>query len=72
MRLSYHADTVALYLHLSKAPGVDAVEVSEGVVADLHAEGRIVGLDIQHAGHLELSTLDVRGLPDLNVQHRAA
>ena len=72
MRFSYHADTDSLYVHFSESPGSDAVEVSEDVVADVDEQVRIGGLDIQYASRFDLSTLDVRGLPGLNVQHRAA
>ena len=72
MRFSYHADTDSLYVHLTETPGADAVEVSDDVVADLDADGRLVGLDIQHASRFDLSTLDVQGLPGVAVTLKAA
>lgn len=64
MRLSYDRDTDSLYIHLNERPGADAVEVSEGVVLDLDAEGRPVGIDVQHASRVaDLSRLLVEHVP---------
>ena len=49
MELSCRADTDTLYVELSARPGVDAAEISDGVVADFDAEGRLVGLWIEQA-----------------------
>lgn len=64
MRLSYHADTDSLYIHLVEHPGVEAREVAEGVVVDFDAEGKPVGIDIDHAQKiLDLTTLEAESLP---------
>lgn len=64
MRLSYHADTDSLYIHLVGRPGVEAREVAPGVVVDFDAEGKAVGIDIDHAQNiLDLSTLEAESLP---------
>jgi uncharacterized protein YuzE len=49
MKLSYFADTDSLYIDLADRPAVDSREVSDGVVLDFDAEGRVVGIDIDHA-----------------------
>jgi len=49
MKLSYFADTDSLYIDLADRPAVDSREVSDGVVLDFYAEGRVVGIDIDHA-----------------------
>ena len=64
MRLHYYADTDSLYIDLATAPSVDSQEISEGLVADYDDQGRIVGLDIQHASErLDLSTIEAVDLP---------
>ena len=42
MKLNYHADTDSLYIELSERPSVDSRVISEGVVVDYDAEGRVV------------------------------
>ena len=64
MRLSYHADTDSLYIHLVDYPGVEAREVAPGIVIDFDAEGKPVGIDIDHAQNvLDLTTLEAESLP---------
>jgi len=64
MRLSYHADTDSLYIHLVEHPGVEAREVAAGVVVDFDANGKPVGIDIDHAQNvLDLTTLEAESLP---------
>ncbi|PZR99283.1 MAG: hypothetical protein DLM69_07525 [Candidatus Chloroheliales bacterium] len=47
-RFSYHPDTDALYIHLSEKPSADSDEVAPGVVFDYDANGKLVGIDIDH------------------------
>ena len=64
MKLHYYPETDSLYIELQSRPGVEAREISSGLVADLDATGRIVGFDIDHASeHLDLSTLETIDLP---------
>lgn len=64
MRLSYHADTDSLYIHLVERPGAEAREVAPGIVVDFDAEGKPVGIDIDQAQNiLDLTTLDAESLP---------
>lgn len=64
MKLHYDNETDSLYIELSPAPGADAREIADGLVADFDADGNLVGLDIQHArAKLDLTTLDAPGLP---------
>jgi len=51
MKLNYHADTDSLYIEFSERPSVDSREISEGVIVDYDAEGRVVGIDIDNAGN---------------------
>ncbi len=64
MRLSYHADTDSLYIHLVERPGVEAREIAPGVVVDFDADEKPVGIDIEHAQNiLDLTTLEAESLP---------
>ena len=69
MKLLYDPDTDSLYIDLNARPGADAQEITDGLVIDFDAEGRPVGIDIQHASrNLDLSTLETHALPALRVK----
>jgi uncharacterized protein YuzE len=71
MKLCYDPDTDSLYIDLNARPGADAREAVDGLVVDFDAEGRPVGIDIQHASRdLDLSTLQTEALPVLEVKMR--
>ena len=64
MKLHYDTQTDSLYIDLADRPSADSREISDGLVADFDAQGRIVGLDIEHASkHLDLATLETEHLP---------
>jgi uncharacterized protein YuzE len=64
MKLHYYAETDTLYIELRDGAGVEVREIAEGLNADLDAEGRVVGLDIDHAStKLDLTTLETVALP---------
>ena len=59
MKVYYDQETDSLYIDLCNKPGVDADEVSPGVVLDFDADRKLVGIDIQHASSIvDLSALD--------------
>jgi uncharacterized protein YuzE len=69
MKLFYDPDTDSLYIDLNARPGADAREIADGLVVDFDAEGRPVGIDIQHASrNLDLTTLETHALPAFNVK----
>ena len=69
MKLHYYSDTDSLYIDLKDLPSADSREVADGVVLDLDAAGKIVGIDIQHASErLDLKTLEAQDLPAANVR----
>ena len=69
MKLVYDRDTDSLYIDLNARPGADAREIADGLVVDFDAEGRPVGIDIQHASRsLDLTTLETQALPAFNVK----
>ena len=64
MKLHYYSETDSLYIELSGRPGVETREIAEGLVADIDAQGAVVGFDIDGASKkLDLSTLETIALP---------
>ncbi len=69
MKLHYYAETDSLYIELSPRPSADSREVVDGLVADLDAEGNVVGIDIDQASKkLDLGTLEALGLPTTSLR----
>ena len=64
MKLTYHPDTDSLYIDLSKQPSVKSQEISEGIVLDYDASGKLVGIDIDNASKkVQLKELTLSKLP---------
>ena len=64
MKLHYYPDTDSLYIDLNARPSADSREITEGLVVDFDSDGRVVGIDIQHASEImELKTLETESLP---------
>jgi len=64
MKFSYDRDTDSLYINLNASPSVDSREIPDDLVVDYGEDGRIIGLDIQHASCcLDLSTIETEHLP---------
>jgi uncharacterized protein YuzE len=64
MKLHYYPETDSLYIELADAPGAEAREIAEGLVADLDVDGNVVGIDIDHASRkLDLSKVETIALP---------
>ena len=64
MKLNYYPETDSLYIDLSELPSVESREISEGVILDYDAEGRLVGIDIDNASHkVEMQKLILSKLP---------
>jgi uncharacterized protein YuzE len=71
MKIEYFPETDSLYIDLADRPGTDSREIEEGIVLDIDAEGRAVGLDIDQASkHLSLNKLNLKRLP-FEVEHVA-
>jgi uncharacterized protein YuzE len=71
MRIEYYAKTDSLYIDLADRPSADSKEIGDGIVLDVDAEGRPVGLDIDQASkHLDLRQLDLKRVP-FPVEHLA-
>lgn len=68
MKFHYYPETDSLYIDLSHRTSVRSEEVSKGVILDFDSEGRLVGIDIDHASNiLDLSRLEVKSLPIANL-----
>ena len=64
MKISYYPYTDSLYIDLSEQPSAESREVSEGIVLDYDAEGRLTGIDIDNASKkVNLKTLTLNKLP---------
>lgn len=64
MKLNYYPETDSLYIDLSEIPSVESREISEGVILDYDADGRLVGIDIDNASHkVEMQKLILNKLP---------
>ncbi len=64
MKFHYYPETDSLYIDLSERTSVDSQEVAPGVVLDFDAEGRLVGIDVDHASRVvNLTNLEAKALP---------
>jgi uncharacterized protein YuzE len=64
MKLHYYPETDSLYIELKSETGVDTREIVSGLVADIDAQGGIIGFDIDNASKtLDLTTLETVALP---------
>lgn len=64
MKLHYYKETDSLYIDLAERPGVESREIAPGVVLDFDKEGKLVGIDLDHASKVvEMSRLETADLP---------
>ena len=64
MKLNYYPETDSLYIDLSEMPSVESREISEGVILDYDADGRLVGIDIDNASSkVEMEKLILNKFP---------
>jgi len=64
MKLNYYPETDSLYIDLSEKTSKESVEISEGVVLDYDADGKLVGIDIDNAStKVQLKELILSRLP---------
>jgi uncharacterized protein YuzE len=64
MKVNYYPETDSLYIDLSEKTSVESKEISEGVVLDYDAEGKLVGIDIDNASKkVQLNELTLTRLP---------
>jgi uncharacterized protein YuzE len=46
MKLTVHKDDDALYLRLDDTSIIESEEVSDGIILDYNAEGKVVGIEV--------------------------
>jgi uncharacterized protein YuzE len=64
MKLHYYPETDTLYIQLKNEPSTESEEIAHDVVIDFNADGKIVGIDIDHASQaVDLSELAIEALP---------
>jgi len=64
MKLNYYSETDSLYINFSEQPSVESLEISEGVLLDYDAEGKLVGIDIDNASNkVEMEKLILSKIP---------
>jgi uncharacterized protein YuzE len=64
VRLEYYPETDTLYISFSAEDSVDSDEIADETVADFAKDGRLVGIEIDHASkRVDLGTLEAQGLP---------
>jgi uncharacterized protein YuzE len=64
MKLRYYPETDSLYIELNDKPSADPIEVSDGLVVDIDADGNPVGFDLDQASRrLDLSAVETVALP---------
>ena len=64
MKFHYYPETDSLYIELTSKPGIDAIEISSGVVIDYDKNGLPVGIDIDNASKVvDLTRLEAEELP---------
>lgn len=70
MKFNYDAKTDSLYIDFAEGPGVDNIIITDDVVADIDTNGRLIGLDIQHASkNTNLQQFMLEGLvPTVDIQ----
>ena len=64
MKVQYFKETDSLYIDLSENTSSESREISEGIVLDYDAEGKLVGIDIDNASNkVDLDRLILSSLP---------
>jgi uncharacterized protein YuzE len=64
MKFHYYAETDSLYIDFTDGTGVDNIMITDDIVADIDASGRLIGLDVQHASkNMNLQQFTLEGIP---------
>jgi len=64
MKVKYYKETDSLYIDLSDNASMESTEISEGIVLDYDASGKLVGIDIDNAStKVALEKLIISSLP---------
>ena len=64
MKFNYYPETDSLYISLSNKTSIDSQEIAPNIVLDFDDEGKLVGIDIDHASQtVDLNRLEVESFP---------
>ena len=63
MRISYHSEMESMFIHLCERPGIECVEIYDGVVLDFDSDGILVGIDIDNVRALPAGLVIPERLP---------
>ena len=64
MKFNYYPETDSLYISLSNKTSIDSQEIAPNIVLDFDDEGKLVGIDIDHASQtVDLNRLEVEAFP---------
>jgi len=58
MRLVVHKADDALYLRLDDSAIAESEEVSEGIILDYNAEGKVIGIEVLHLSERSPNSLE--------------
>ena len=64
MKLHYYPETDSLYVEFQDRPSAETREIASGILLDLDAQGRPVGLDIDNASkNMDLDAIETIRFP---------
>ena len=64
MRFEYFAETDTLYIQLRDGRAADSREVADDIVLDFDEDGRVIGIEIEHASErADLRNLQLASFP---------
>ncbi len=64
MKFYYDSENDSLYIDLGERPSMESQEMLPGIVMDFDADGKLVGIDIDHASKIvNLSRFEAESFP---------
>lgn len=64
MKFRYYPETDTLYISLHERESSEGKDIAPNVVIDLDADGRLIGIEIEHASEtVDLTRLEAESLP---------
>lgn len=64
MKFHYYPDTDSLYIELTSQASADSIEATPGIVIDVDKDGKVVGIDIDHASQsTDIYKLETESMP---------
>ena len=63
MKIHYYPETHSMWVVLADRPSANTEEIGPGVQADFDATGQLVAIEVLNTSQLDMSELEVRGVP---------